>query len=236
MSWLLVAGDFTPLGGMDAANHALARHLASRDEVHLVTHRAWPDLAALPNVTVHRVWRPFNRHLLGSPLLSRTGQRGLAAPARVGRAGDRQRRQLPDCGRQLGPLPACGQPCASSAGSLARRDEDGVDLPPRPGGGAHGAPRSARRHLQQPPDARRCRRADRRRSVACTRHLLRRRPGPLFAGERGGARGGQGGAVAAGRPAACRFRRRARRSPEGVRHGVQRLVPSCAAAGTGTPI
>ena len=75
MTWLIVAGDLTPLGGMDAANHALARYLASRDEIHLVTHRAWPDLAAFPNVTVHRVWRPLNRHLLGSPLLSRTGQR-----------------------------------------------------------------------------------------------------------------------------------------------------------------
>ena len=75
MTWLIVAGDLTPLGGMDAANHALARHLASRGEVHLVTHRAWPDLAALPSVTVHPVWRPLNRHLLGSPLLSRTGQR-----------------------------------------------------------------------------------------------------------------------------------------------------------------
>ena len=75
MAWLIVAGDFTPLGGMDAANHALARYLASRDEIHLVTHRAWPDIEALPTVTVHRVWRPWNRHLLGSPLLSRTGRR-----------------------------------------------------------------------------------------------------------------------------------------------------------------
>ena len=75
MIWLIVAGDLTPLGGMDAANLALARYLASRDEIHLVTHRAWPDLAALPNVTVHRVWRPFGWHLLGAPLLSRTGQR-----------------------------------------------------------------------------------------------------------------------------------------------------------------
>jgi glycosyltransferase involved in cell wall biosynthesis len=74
--WLLVAGDLTPLGGMDAANHALARYLGQRgSEVHLVTHRAWPDLSALPGVTVHRVWRPFNRHLLGSPLLSRAGER-----------------------------------------------------------------------------------------------------------------------------------------------------------------
>jgi glycosyltransferase involved in cell wall biosynthesis len=74
--WLLIAGDLTPLGGMDTANHALARYLATRGtEVHLVTHRAWSDLAANPAVTVHRVWRPFNRHLLGSPLLSRAGFR-----------------------------------------------------------------------------------------------------------------------------------------------------------------
>jgi glycosyltransferase involved in cell wall biosynthesis len=72
--WLIVAGDFTPLGGMDAANYALARYLASLGEVHLVTHRAWPDLEAAPSVTLHRVRRPFNRHLLGSALLARTGQ------------------------------------------------------------------------------------------------------------------------------------------------------------------
>ncbi len=28
--WVLAAGDFTPLGGMDRANHALARYLARR--------------------------------------------------------------------------------------------------------------------------------------------------------------------------------------------------------------
>jgi glycosyltransferase involved in cell wall biosynthesis len=69
---------------MDAANHALARYLAPRGGVHLVTHRAWPDLAALPTVTVHRVWRPLGRHLLGSPLLSRAGRRvwqRLASPS-----------------------------------------------------------------------------------------------------------------------------------------------------------
>lgn len=74
--WLLVAGDLAPLGGMDTANHALARYLGTHgSEVHLVTHRAWADLIDLPGVTVHRVWRPFNRHLLGSPLLSRAGHR-----------------------------------------------------------------------------------------------------------------------------------------------------------------
>lgn len=74
--WLLVAGDLSPLGGMDRANHALAAYLATHDrDVHVVTHRAWGDVAALPGVTVHRVWRPFNRHLLGSPLLAREGSR-----------------------------------------------------------------------------------------------------------------------------------------------------------------
>jgi glycosyltransferase involved in cell wall biosynthesis len=74
--WLLVAGDFTPLGGMDVANLALARHLAARgDELHVVAHRVWDDLAQLPHVKVHHVWRPFGRHLLGSPLLAREGQR-----------------------------------------------------------------------------------------------------------------------------------------------------------------
>ena len=54
--WLLVTGDLTPLGGMDCANHALALYLARRadTEVHLVTHRAWDDLTALPSVQLHR--------------------------------------------------------------------------------------------------------------------------------------------------------------------------------------
>jgi glycosyltransferase involved in cell wall biosynthesis len=74
--WVLVAGDFTPLGGMDRANHGLAGHLARRAgaEVHLVTHRAWDDLAALPGVRVHPVPRPFGKHWLGEPLLDRAGR------------------------------------------------------------------------------------------------------------------------------------------------------------------
>ena len=73
--WMLVAGDFTPLGGMDAANHALARCLASDGDVHLVTHRVWADLEALDSIAVHRVPRPLNRHALGSALLSGAGRR-----------------------------------------------------------------------------------------------------------------------------------------------------------------
>lgn len=75
-AWVLISGDFTPLGGMDRANHGLARFLAARgDAVHLVTHRAWPDLEALPSVRVHRVPRPWGKHTLGGPLLARAGAR-----------------------------------------------------------------------------------------------------------------------------------------------------------------
>src|SRR5207237_191224 len=62
-------------GGMDAANHALARYLARSHDVHLVTHRASRDVAADPCVTVHRVWRPFAWDSLGSALLAREGRR-----------------------------------------------------------------------------------------------------------------------------------------------------------------
>ncbi|HWE37784.1 MAG TPA: glycosyltransferase family 4 protein [Isosphaeraceae bacterium] len=74
--WVIVTGDFTPLGGMDRCNHALACYLARRRgaEVHLVTHRAWPDLLALPGVHLHQVPRPFGRHMLGYPLLDHAGR------------------------------------------------------------------------------------------------------------------------------------------------------------------
>ena len=74
--WVLVAGDFVRTGGMDAANHALASHLAGAGrETHLVAHRVDPALADLPNVVVHRVPRPLGSHLLGFPLLDRAGRR-----------------------------------------------------------------------------------------------------------------------------------------------------------------
>ena len=63
--WVLVAGDFVWTGGMDAANRALAGHLARRGEpTHLVAHRVDPALAAEPAVRVHRVPRPLGSHLL----------------------------------------------------------------------------------------------------------------------------------------------------------------------------
>lgn len=70
--WLLVAGDFVASGGMDTANHALARHLGRTSRaVHLVAHRASADLLALPSVSLHRVIRPLGSHRLGEPLLRR---------------------------------------------------------------------------------------------------------------------------------------------------------------------
>jgi glycosyltransferase involved in cell wall biosynthesis len=76
-NWLIVAGDFTPLGGMDVANYALARYLAARDTVHLVTHCAWDDLGGT-KLTVECVPRPFGAHAIGAPLLDRAGRRAWA--------------------------------------------------------------------------------------------------------------------------------------------------------------
>lgn len=75
--WLVIAGDFTPLGGMDRANHALAMYLATRSDtrVNLVAHRAWRDLVEQPAVTVTRVRRPLGSHALGAPFLAAAGER-----------------------------------------------------------------------------------------------------------------------------------------------------------------
>jgi glycosyltransferase involved in cell wall biosynthesis len=86
MTWLLISGDFTPLGGMDRANHALAAHLSRTrgDEVHLVAHRAWDDLTARANVTLHKAWRPLGSHALGKPWLAALGRRRARALATRG--------------------------------------------------------------------------------------------------------------------------------------------------------
>jgi glycosyltransferase involved in cell wall biosynthesis len=91
-AWLLVSGDFTTYGGMDTANYALASYLArTRDEgshgpapneVHLVSHRAMPELLQLPGLHYHKVPRPFGINRLGEPLLRRHAlrwQRQLAS-------------------------------------------------------------------------------------------------------------------------------------------------------------
>lgn len=73
--YLLVTGDFAQTGGMDMANYALACHVAEQgNEVHLVTHRAAEDLAARPNLAVHRVPKPAGSYLLAGPLLDHFGR------------------------------------------------------------------------------------------------------------------------------------------------------------------
>ena len=74
--WLIASGDFTTLGGMDRANHALARYLAlSGRDVQLVAHRVSADLQALPGVEVRQVSRPFGSNLAAMPLLTRAAER-----------------------------------------------------------------------------------------------------------------------------------------------------------------
>ena len=78
-TWLLVSGDFTPYGGMDRANFALAKYLArvrtTAGAVHLVSHRVSPELAALAGVHVHTASRPLGIHTLGEPILRSTARR-----------------------------------------------------------------------------------------------------------------------------------------------------------------
>lgn len=73
--WLIVTGDFTPTGGMDRANHALASYLLREGrEVHLVAHRVAYDLRAL-GAEVHLVPKPLGSYFLAEPLLDRAGRR-----------------------------------------------------------------------------------------------------------------------------------------------------------------
>ena len=77
--FVAVTGDFVETGGMDAANHALASHLArAGHEVHLVAHRVANDLAALPGVRLHLVPRPFASNHLGARLLDRRARRVMS--------------------------------------------------------------------------------------------------------------------------------------------------------------
>ena len=82
--WVLVAGDVTPLGGMDRANYALATYLATQRRVHIVTHRAWPALTTNANVTCHPVKRPLGSHVLGRLPLASIGRRVAKAVRREG--------------------------------------------------------------------------------------------------------------------------------------------------------
>jgi glycosyltransferase involved in cell wall biosynthesis len=73
--YLIVASAFTPTGGMERANHALALHLAQLGgPLHLVGHHASPGILAFENVRFHRAPRPLNADLLGMPLVNWIGR------------------------------------------------------------------------------------------------------------------------------------------------------------------
>jgi len=85
--WVLASGDFTTLGGMDRANHALASYLARRgNAVRLVAHRIDPALAGTAGIEPRLVPRPFGAHLAGAPLLARAAAREARALGRADRA------------------------------------------------------------------------------------------------------------------------------------------------------
>jgi glycosyltransferase involved in cell wall biosynthesis len=72
--YTIVAGDFVHTGGMDAPNFALASFLArAGHRVDLVAYRVDPELTGHPNVRFHRVPKPLNAYVLGSPLLATSG-------------------------------------------------------------------------------------------------------------------------------------------------------------------
>jgi hypothetical protein len=74
--WVIVAGGFHPLGGMDRANLALARHLiGAGTPVHLVAHEIDSAIAGHPLVTAHRVVRPRGMPALADHLLGRAGMK-----------------------------------------------------------------------------------------------------------------------------------------------------------------
>jgi glycosyltransferase involved in cell wall biosynthesis len=74
-TWVLVAGGFHRAGGMDAANAALASHLAGLGcRVHLVSHHVDDGLQNDALVKVHRVPRPRQSYFLGARLLERVGR------------------------------------------------------------------------------------------------------------------------------------------------------------------
>jgi glycosyltransferase involved in cell wall biosynthesis len=85
--YLIVTGDFVKTGGMDCANHALAKYLAERGgETHLVAYRIADDLACYPNVFFHRVPKPLESYFLAGPLLARAGRKwALRIAAQGGR-------------------------------------------------------------------------------------------------------------------------------------------------------
>lgn len=79
-TYVLIAGDFSPWGGMDRANYELAWHIAERvgARVHLVSHAVASPLAEHGNVVWHRVPKPLDRYALAEPILDWTARRVAA--------------------------------------------------------------------------------------------------------------------------------------------------------------
>ncbi len=72
--WVIVAGGFHDLGGMDKANSALARYLLEQNvPTHLVAHRISDEFRQGP-ATIHLVPRPLNSYLLGEQALDFQGR------------------------------------------------------------------------------------------------------------------------------------------------------------------
>ena len=98
--WVLVAGGFHRLGGMDKANAALAAYLLARGHrLHLVAHSVAPEYSTHPRVTVHPVARPGRSTLLGEQLLDLRGR----AVARAVAARDARARVVVNGGNCLWP-------------------------------------------------------------------------------------------------------------------------------------
>ena len=103
-TWVLVSGDFTPLGGMDRANHGLATYLAGAGRRGPPGHapRRGPTWRPCPTVRVHRGAPPLGQAPPGRAAAGpRRAPRGAADGVRRG-AGGGQRRQLPRAATSTG--------------------------------------------------------------------------------------------------------------------------------------
>src|SRR2546423_14821466 len=73
--WVIVAGGFHELGGMDKANAALARYLLTQNiSIHLVAHQVSEEFLQ-SKAEIHLVTRPLNSFVLGERALDAEGRR-----------------------------------------------------------------------------------------------------------------------------------------------------------------
>ncbi len=73
--WAIVASDFVRTGGMDVANLGLARRLAEKAKVTLITHRVDDSLRKIPSIEVREVSKPWNLQILGEGRIAREAAR-----------------------------------------------------------------------------------------------------------------------------------------------------------------